>query len=77
MRGGREHRHVHPKLGDHALGRALAHPGDGVEPIPGRSERDHQPVTLGVELGDRPFQLLKVLQGQTDEERVVGAEPAP
>jgi hypothetical protein len=32
---------------------------------------------VGVEFGDRSFELLQVRQGQADEQRVVGTKPAP
>jgi hypothetical protein len=40
-------------------------------------ERGDHPVDLRVEFGDRSLQLLQLLQGQADQERVVGTEPAP
>jgi hypothetical protein len=75
--GGREHRHVHADLGDDRLGGPLAHPGDGGQPVPSLGERGEHPIDVGVELGDRPLELLQVRQGQADEQRVVGTKPAP
>jgi hypothetical protein len=75
--GGREHRHVHPDLGNDRLRGPLAHPGNRVESVPSLRERSEDPVDLRVELGDRPFQLLQVRQGQANEQRVVGTKAAP
>ena len=66
-----------PDLGEHALGRPLAHPRDGVQPVPSPRERGDHPVDMGVELGDRPLQLLQVRQGQMNEQRMVATKPAP
>jgi hypothetical protein len=75
--GGGEHRHVHPDLGNDGLGGPLAHPGDGVQPVPSGSERGEHPVDVGVEFGDRGLQLLQVRHGQADEQRVVATKAAP
>jgi hypothetical protein len=75
--GGREHRHVGADLGDDCLGGPLAHPGDGVQPVPSGSERGHHPVDLDVERGDGALQVLQVGKGQAHQQGVMVAEPAP
>src|SRR5215211_473239 len=72
--GAGEHRHVDPDLGDDALGGPLADPGDRVEAVTGPRERGDDPVDLRVELGDGPLQLLDVVQGQPQQQGVVGGE---
>jgi hypothetical protein len=75
--GGREHRHVDPDLGDDALGRALADPGDGVQPVTGHGERGDHLVDAAVQGGDRALQVLEVVEGESDQQPVVVAEAAP
>jgi hypothetical protein len=68
-----------------ALGKDLAEPsaapladaGDGVEPITGLTERGDHPVDLDVEGGDRPLQVLDVVEDDTQHDGMVSVEPAP
>jgi hypothetical protein len=74
--GRREDRHVDADLGDQALGRSLGDTGDRVEVVTrrrsrARRNRAHQPVDLGIELGDRALQLLEVLEREADQHGVV------
>jgi hypothetical protein len=64
----REHRHVDADLGDDALGRALASPGDGVQPVTGHGERGDHLVDAAVEGGDRGLQVLEVVEGEPDQQ---------
>jgi hypothetical protein len=45
---------------DDRLRGPLAHPGDGIQLVPGPSERGDHPVDLGVERGDGALQVLQV-----------------
>jgi hypothetical protein len=72
--GGREPGHIDADLGDDALGGAGAHPGDGVEMVPGLSERGYHPFYFAVKDGDHGLELLEVVQGQTYQQAVMGAE---
>jgi hypothetical protein len=49
---------------DHALGRPLAHPGNGVQPIPRLRERGEHPIDLRVELGEHLGVALASDQGR-------------
>src|SRR5215213_6394702 len=75
--GGREHGHVDADLGDDDLGGAFADPGDGVQPVTGHRERGDHLVDAAVQGGDGAFQVLQVVKGQPDQQRVVVAEAAP
>jgi hypothetical protein len=75
--GGGEHRHVDPDLGDDGLGGALADPGDGVEAVTGHGERGDHRIDPAVEGGDRLLQVLKVVEGQPDQQPMLLAEAAP
>jgi len=74
MGGVREDRHVHPDLGDDALGRPLADPSDRVEVVTGAFERGDHPVDLGAQLVDRVLELLDVRKREPDQQGVVGGE---
>ena len=84
MRGGGEPGHVHPDLGQDALGGPLADPGDGVEVVTGPDERDagladaggEQGVHALVQLGDGALQIVDVLQAQPDQQGVVVTKAA-
>ena len=65
-----------PDLGDDDLGGALADPGDGVQPVTGRGERGDHLVDAAVQGGDGAFQMLQVVKGQPDQQRMVLAEAA-
>jgi hypothetical protein len=75
--GGREDRHVHADLGDDRLGGAFADPGDGVQPVTGRGERGDHLVHARVEADDRALQVLQVVKGQPDQQRMMLAEATP
>jgi hypothetical protein len=55
----------------------LAHPGDGVQPVPRLGEPGEHPVDMGVEFSDRGLQLLQVPKGQAHQQGVMVPEPAP
>jgi hypothetical protein len=82
--GGGESGHVHPDLGEDALGRPLADSGDGDQVVTGPFERDaglavmrgEQGVDALIELSDRAFEVGGVLQAQSDQQGVVVAEAA-
>ena len=75
--GGGELGHVDTDLGDDALGRALADTGDRVEPIAGFTERGDHPVDFTVEVGDRRFQVVDVIEDDPQHRGVMLPEPAP
>ena len=77
MAGGGEHRHVHPDLGNDRLGGPLAHPGDGVQPVTGRSEGGDHLHEATVERRDGALQLLQVPKGQAHQQGVMVPEAAP
>src|SRR3954449_408523 len=82
--GGREAGHVRADLGQDALGGPLTDPGDRGEPVTGPGERDtglagvrgDERVDALVELLDGALQVADVLQGESDQQRVVLAEAA-
>jgi hypothetical protein len=76
MGRGREAAHVGADLRDDALGGPLADPGDGVQAIPGLSERGDHPVDLGVQRRDGTLKVLKVVQRQAHQQPVMVAEAA-
>jgi hypothetical protein len=73
--GGREPGHVDADLSDDAFGGPFGHPGDRVEPVTGLAEGGDHPVDLDVEGGDRPFQVLDVVEDDTQHHGVVVVEP--
>lgn len=76
MSGGGEPGHICADLGDDRFRTPLAHPGHGVNAVPGLSEWDHHPVHLHVQCRDGTLKVLDVLQGNTDQQGVVLAEAA-
>jgi hypothetical protein len=75
VRSGGEHRHVHPDLGDHALGGPLGHPGDGVEAVPSLRE-GASTRSLWVSSSAIDAQVLQVRKGQAHQQGVVVPEPS-
>ena len=63
MPGGGEPGHVDADLGDDAFGGPFADPGDCVEAVTGRRERDHLAVCRSaVEGVDRGLEVVDVVQ---------------
>jgi len=75
--GSREHRHVGADLGDDRLRGPLAHPSDGVQPVPGPSGRGDHRIDAAVQCRDGALQVLQVGKRQAHQQGVMVAEPAP
>ena len=74
--GGGKSGHVDADLGDDALGGSFADAGDRVEPVTGLAERGDHPVDFDVEGGDRPFQIVDVVEDDAQHDGVVVIESA-
>ena len=77
MAGGGEHRHVGADLGNDRLRGPLAHPGDGVQLVPGPSERSHHLIDATIQRRDGALQLLQVPKRQAHQQGMMVPEPTP
>jgi hypothetical protein len=66
-----------PHVGDAGLGRPLANPADGVQPVTGHREGGDHLVDAAVQGGDGAFQVLQVPKGQPDQQPMMLAKAAP
>ena len=55
----------------------LPTPAVGVQPVTGHGERGDHRIDPAVEGGDRLLQVLEVVKGQPDQQRMMLAEAAP
>ena len=76
MLGAGEARHVSADLGNEHLGGAPSDTGDGLEQRDRLSLSDQALFELGIEARDRGVQVLEVSELLTQEEDVVGLQPA-
>ena len=76
MLGGGEPVHVHPRLGEDRLRRALGHAGHGLHQGGRLGERGHGCLDAGVEGGDVGVQGVDQRQVLREQEGVVRGQPA-
>ena len=75
MPGGGELGHVHPDLGDQALGGPPGHTGDAVEVVTGPSERGDHLVDAVIELADGVFELGHVFEPEPQHHPMMVTKP--